>query len=151
MTTFVNGDSYNPGNFSTRTSIVDLHTGDTIANVEDFRVYRDGEIFKRRNFNFWGITFAHDDDRFYATLGSGKESYLVQGSIKSRIVRPRKNSTGLNAACGGRRRDQRDARAPRPSLAPGQQGVDDASGRPASRCRRSRRSRLRRSCAGCAA
>jgi Tol biopolymer transport system component len=84
MTTFVNGDSYNPGNFSTRTSIVDLHTGDTIANVEDFRVYRDGEVFKRRNFNFWGVTFAHDDDRFYATLGSGKETYLVRGSIKAR-------------------------------------------------------------------
>ena len=84
MTTFVNGDSYNPGNFSTRTSIINLHTGDTVADLEDFRVLRDGKDFKRQNFNFWGVTFAHDDDRIYATLGSGKESYLVQGSIKSR-------------------------------------------------------------------
>ena len=87
MTTFVNGDSYNPGNFSTRTSIVNLHTGDTVANLEDFRVLRDGKDFKKQNFNFWGVTFAHDDDRIYATLGSGKESYLVQGSIKSRTFR----------------------------------------------------------------
>jgi len=84
MTTFVNGDSYDPGNFSTRTSIVDLATGEIIANLEDFRVLRDGEVFKRRNFNFWGVTFAHDDDRIYATLGSGRESFLVQGSLKSR-------------------------------------------------------------------
>ena len=48
---------------------------------------RDGKVFKKQNFNFWGVTFAHDDDRIYATLGSGKESYLVQGSIKARTFR----------------------------------------------------------------
>ena len=74
MTTFVNGDSYDPGNFSTRTSIVNLHTGDTVADLEDFRVLRDGKVFKKQNFNFWGVTFAHDDDRIYATLGSGKRA-----------------------------------------------------------------------------
>ena len=87
MTTFVNGDSYAPGNFSTRTSIVNLLTGETVANLEDFRVLRDGQVFKKQNFNFWGVTFAHDDDRIYATLGSGGDTFLVQGSIKSRTFR----------------------------------------------------------------
>jgi Tol biopolymer transport system component len=86
MTTFVNGDSYDPGHFSTRTSIVNLRTGDTVVDLEDFRVLRDGETFKKQNFNFWGVTFA-DDDRIYATLGSGADSYLVRGSIKSRTFK----------------------------------------------------------------
>jgi Tol biopolymer transport system component len=87
MTTFVNGDTYDPGHFSTRTSILNMHTGETVVDLEDFRVFRDGKLFKKQNFNFWGVTFAQDDDRIYATLGSGAESYLVQGSIKSRTFR----------------------------------------------------------------
>ena len=85
-TTFVNGDSYAPGNFSTRTSIVRMKTGDVIADLEKFKVTRNGQPFSNRNFNFWGVTFAHDDDHFYATLGSGPTTYLVEGSIKARLM-----------------------------------------------------------------
>jgi hypothetical protein len=84
MTVFVNGDSYAPGNFSTRTTIVRMGTGDVIANLEQFTVTRDGKRFYNRNFNFWGVTFAKDDDTFYATLGSGAATYLVKGSIAAR-------------------------------------------------------------------
>jgi hypothetical protein len=87
VTTFVNGDSYTPGNFSTRTSIIDMHTGKAIANVEQFRVLRNGKPFKKQNFNFWGVTFAHDDNHIYATLGSGADTFLVGGTIKSRTLR----------------------------------------------------------------
>jgi len=86
MTTFVNGDSYAPGNFSTRTTIVDLQSGEPLGNLEQFTVIRDGEKFKRRNFNFWGVTFARDDDHIFATLGSGLETYLVGGSIKAKTL-----------------------------------------------------------------
>lgn len=84
MTTFVNGDSYSPGNFSTRTTIVDMRTGKAVVNLEQFRVLRNGKVFKKQNFNFWGVTFAHDDDRIYATLGSGADTYLVGGRIATR-------------------------------------------------------------------
>src|SRR5581483_5576980 len=87
MTTFVNGDSYAPGNFSTRTQIVDMRTGDVLGNLEQFTVLRDGKRFKKQNFNFWGVTFARDDQHIYATLGSGADTYLVGGTIRSRTLR----------------------------------------------------------------
>jgi hypothetical protein len=86
-TTFVNGDSYAPGNFSTRTAILDLATGKVVASLESFHVTRDGKRFFNRNFNFWGVTFAQDDDHFYATLGSGAQTYLVAGSLRTRTMR----------------------------------------------------------------
>jgi hypothetical protein len=86
-TVFVNGDSYAPGNFSTRTTIIDLHAGRILANLEDFAVTRDGATFANANFNFWGVTFARDDNRFYATLGSGARTYLVQGDLRRRTLR----------------------------------------------------------------
>jgi hypothetical protein len=85
-TVFVNGDSYAPGNFSTRTNIIDLRAGRILANLEDFAVTRDGTSFENTNFNFWGVTFARDDNRFYATLGSGAETYLVRGDLRRRTM-----------------------------------------------------------------
>jgi hypothetical protein len=86
-TVFVNGDSYAPGNFSTRTNIIDMRTARVIANLESFEVTRDGKAFSNSNFNFWGVTFARDDNRFYATLGSGAATYLVQGDLEARTMR----------------------------------------------------------------
>jgi hypothetical protein len=86
ITTFVNGDSYAPGNFSTRTSIVQMSTGKILVNIEKLPTTRDGKRFYNHNFNFWGVTFARDDDHFYATLGSGPKTYLVRGSIRSQTM-----------------------------------------------------------------
>jgi hypothetical protein len=86
ITTFVNGDSYAPGNFSTRTSIVEMSTGKILVSLEQLAVTRGGKRFHNRNFNFWGVTFARDDDHFYATLGSGENTYLVRGSIRARTM-----------------------------------------------------------------
>ena len=73
-TVFVNGDSYAPGNFSTpHEHHRHAHGQDSSPNLEDFDVTRDGEPFSNANFNFWGVTFARDDNRFYATLGSGAQ------------------------------------------------------------------------------
>lgn len=47
---------------------------------------KDGVRFQNRNFNFWGVTFARGD-RFYATLASGKKTYLLQGSLRARRLR----------------------------------------------------------------
>jgi hypothetical protein len=87
FTTFVNGDSYSPGKFSTRTSIIAMSDGETVANLEEFKVTRDGRRFYNRNFNFWGVTFERDNDHFYATLGSGSQTFLVRGSIRARTMR----------------------------------------------------------------
>lgn len=88
MTTFVTGHSYaQAGEFSTSTTIVDMHSREPVASLEEFEVFRDGERIDSPDFNFWGVTFAHDDDRFYATLATGGRRYLVEGSLRRRQVR----------------------------------------------------------------
>jgi hypothetical protein len=86
-TSFVYGHSYAAGAFSTETTLIDMATGTKIATLEQFSVTRGGERFKRRDFNFWGVTFARESDRFYATLASGGNTYLVVGSVRARTLR----------------------------------------------------------------
>ncbi len=84
MTVFVSGHSYAQTGFSTQTTLVDLGTGEILADLEtDFTVYRDGERWREVDFNFWGVTFV-DDDRFYATLGTGGQHLLVEGLVTER-------------------------------------------------------------------
>jgi hypothetical protein len=87
VTTFVAGDSYtNPGEFSTRTRIVDMRTGKRLADLEQFKAFRDSKRFDSPDFNYWGVTFTDDGDTFYATLATGDHHYLVQGSLGERQV-----------------------------------------------------------------
>jgi len=86
-TVFVSGDSYNAGSFSTRTTIFDLRRGAPIGDLESFAVEKDGQPFKKADFNFWGVTFAQDPDRFFATLASGGALYLVEGRVSGRTAR----------------------------------------------------------------
>jgi hypothetical protein len=85
-TGFVTGDSYADDNFSTRTFIIDLRNGEVLGNLEDFEVWRDGEQIRSIDFNFWGVTFARDSNRFYATLATRGTAYLVEGNVEERRV-----------------------------------------------------------------
>jgi hypothetical protein len=88
ITVFVGGHSYAAADFSTATSIIGATTGEPIVNnLEDLRVVRGGQEFKEVDFNFWGVTFAADGNRFYATLASGGRVYLVEGDVDSRTAR----------------------------------------------------------------
>lgn len=88
ITVFVSGHSYADSLFSTETSIVDTDTGTlVVANMEELPVTRDGEPFHSLDFNFWGVTFAADGDRFFATLGTGGVMHLVEGSLEDRAIR----------------------------------------------------------------
>ena len=86
-TVFVAGDSYNSAGFSTRTTLFDTEGGRVIGDLEEFDVWRSGERFKAVDFNFWGVTFARDSNRFYATLRSGGVNYLVEGDVNGRRMR----------------------------------------------------------------
>ena len=87
VTVFVSGHSYAVAGFSTETTLIDLASGDKLANLEDFTVLRDGEAIRAPDFNFWGVTFAAGGERFYATLGTGGRTYLVEGDVRQRQVR----------------------------------------------------------------
>ena len=94
VTAFVSGHSYaDPGAFSTRATILDMAGGRKLADLEDFRVSREGEPFRSIDFNFWGVTFARDHNTFYATLASGGDTYLVRGDLRGRsMVTVRRNA-----------------------------------------------------------
>ena len=87
VTVFESGHSYADDAFSTRTTIIDTATGAIIGDLEQYSVSRDGTPFKEVDFNFWGVTFASDSNRFYATLSTGQRPFLVEGDIDARTVR----------------------------------------------------------------
>ncbi len=82
-TVFVSGENY-ASDFTTQTVLYDLATRQRIAELEQFRVVRDGRTIRDVDFNFWGVTFFNDGNRFYATLGTGGKRLLVRGDIARR-------------------------------------------------------------------
>jgi hypothetical protein len=87
-TVFVNGHEYlGSGGFSTVTTLIDMRSGEELGNLESFEVTKDGKQFESADFNFWGVTFAEDPNRFYATLRSGDDYYLVEGNLGRRTMR----------------------------------------------------------------
>ncbi|WP_412539370.1 hypothetical protein R8Z50_26450 [Longispora sp. K20-0274] len=88
-TTFVTGDSYNGGQFATRSGILDAKDGTLAGNLENFTVQ---EGRPNQDANFWGVTFAADDNRFYATMSTGGHRYLMQGDFAARSMREVKDN-----------------------------------------------------------
>src|SRR5215208_3500126 len=85
-TVFETGHAYDEHGFSTRTTIVDTTNGMGLGDLEQFTTHRNGRLFKADDFNFWGVTFARDNDTFFATLQTGSVSYLVKGSLGRRAM-----------------------------------------------------------------
>jgi hypothetical protein len=96
-TTFVSGHTYMQVGFSTATEIRDVG-GSSHGNLEKFDLVLHGKAASPRDRNIWGVTFADDDNTFYATVGTGGETYLVRGDLAS-SRRP-----SATARPGGRRR-----------------------------------------------
>jgi hypothetical protein len=85
-TVFVSGDSYASGSFSTRTTLINLRQLTHLGDLEEYAVLRNGRPFKRVDFNFWGVTFGRDPDRFYAVLSTAGTLNLVEGSVAARSM-----------------------------------------------------------------
>ncbi len=85
-TLFTAADSYMSAGFSTRTRLLDASTGGQIADLEQFEAWRDGQRFQAVDFNYWGVTFARDASKFFATLGTNGRKYLVEGHIPTKRV-----------------------------------------------------------------
>lgn len=87
-TMFVSGHSYaRAGTFSTQTMLIDMGRGKRIADLESFEVTRGGREVDAPDANLWGVTFARDSDRFYATLATGGRTHLIEGSVSRRSAR----------------------------------------------------------------
>jgi hypothetical protein len=84
-TTFIAGDSYAGASFSTRTVITRIGGG-TVGNLEGFTLVHDGKAIKPIDRNIWGVTFAADDDTFYATVAWSSHTWLVRGEMGKRTL-----------------------------------------------------------------
>lgn len=88
VTLFVTGHAYaDPGTFSTQTTLIDMGTGAKIADLEQFTVFKGSQQVTASDVNYWGVTFARDSDRFYATLATAGKTYLIEGSVSQRRAR----------------------------------------------------------------
>ncbi|WP_306330532.1 hypothetical protein, partial [Streptomyces venezuelae] len=81
-TMFATGDSYARSAFSTRTSILDLRTGYLVKNMEQIPLTLGGRRHHAPDVNYWGVSFAADDNRFYATVSTGGRTHLVEGDMR---------------------------------------------------------------------
>jgi hypothetical protein len=140
-TVFVTGHSYaTPGGFSTQTGYYDRQTGTEVDSLESFAVTVDGNPFSRANVNFWGMTVASDDRTFYATLGSGTQTWLMRGDLLTHTM----TNVHTSAECPSLAPDQRhvvykkrggrggtwqlvvlDLTTGKETVLPGTSGVDD--------------------------
>ncbi|MFG2712892.1 TolB family protein [Streptomyces goshikiensis] len=80
-TVFATGDSYATSSFSTRTAILDLRTGYLVTSMEQIPLTIDGVRHHAPDVNYWGVTFARDDNRFYATVSTKGRTHLVEGDM----------------------------------------------------------------------
>jgi len=83
VTVFVTGQAhgYSGSSFSTKTSLIDMASGEELTDLEKFTTWKDGVKIHASDFNFWGVTFAKDSNTFYATLKTNARTYLVQGDL----------------------------------------------------------------------
>ena len=84
-TSFTAGDSYAGTSFSTRT-VISRTSGRPVGNLESFNLVSEGRRITPTDRNYWGVTFAPDDNTFYATVKFSGHTWLVHGDIASRTV-----------------------------------------------------------------
>ncbi len=82
---FVSGHTYMQVGFSTTTEIRDVD-GDSHGDLEKFTLSLHGRQVSPSDRNVWGVTFGKDDNTFYATVGTGGETYLVKGDLAARTL-----------------------------------------------------------------
>jgi hypothetical protein len=90
-TAFANiGDSYTTTGFSTRTYITQTAADGAKAgrslSLEDFSLIHEGKQIRPVDRNYWGVTFAADDNLFYATVAFGGHTWLARGDLRARTI-----------------------------------------------------------------
>lgn len=66
--------------------MLDLTTGVLTDSLESFAVTLQGRPYSNTDENLWGVTFASDDNTFYATLGTGGKTWLLRGNAAAHTL-----------------------------------------------------------------
>jgi hypothetical protein len=85
-TTFTASDSYVSSSFSTRTTISTTAGTKRSIDLESLKLVHRGKRISPVDRNYWGVTFASDDNRFYATVAFSGHTWLVRGDLKAGTV-----------------------------------------------------------------
>jgi hypothetical protein len=85
QTSFVTGESYGTARFSTETTISAVN-GVDYGELDEFTLLVNGSRVTATDRNFWGVTFAADDNTFFATAASGGHTWLVRGNLRARTL-----------------------------------------------------------------
>ena len=83
-TVFLTGHGYDSVDFTTETLLIDTRTGTPLVNLEEYSVSRGGKRIDAKDVNYWGVTFTPDGKRFYCTLSTNRQHYLVRADIATR-------------------------------------------------------------------
>ena len=67
--------------FPARAGLSEVDRGRLVKTIEELPVFVDGKRYFAADVNYWGITFAPDGNRFYATLDSKGKTYLVEADF----------------------------------------------------------------------
>jgi hypothetical protein len=84
VTDFVSDGGDDASGFSPQTDLIDMQAGTVLFDLEKLRVRHNGTTFEGADFNFWCVTFAADSQKFYATLGTGGHTYLIEADLTTR-------------------------------------------------------------------
>ena len=81
------------------TTVVDMRSGGLVADLRGFRIDADGFSVPAPPIDVGSLAFERDGDRFFASISTSAERYLVAGSIDQRrmtILRPAMASESLS-------------------------------------------------------
>lgn len=84
-TAFEARHAYAQVGFSTET-VIRAASGRDFGNLEKFTLINAGHEVDAVDRNIWGVTFARDDNTFYATAATGGQMYLVRGDLRARTL-----------------------------------------------------------------
>lgn len=94
VTAFITGESYENVGFSTQTTIKSPG-GKDFGNIQDFTLKIGNKLLTAEDRNLWGVTFAKDGNTFFATAASGKQTWLMRGSLTGKTL----TALSENAEC----------------------------------------------------
>jgi dipeptidyl aminopeptidase/acylaminoacyl peptidase len=84
ITTYAEEETEQGERLATRTRLVDLNSGTPFADLRDFHVDHRGLPPIEGPMDIASVAFERDGDRFFATLSTDRERYLVAGSQRER-------------------------------------------------------------------
>lgn len=86
VTTYSEEETPEYERLATRTRIIDMQTGRQVADLRDFRLENSNLPAISGPRDFSSVAFERDGDRFFATLATDEERYLVAGSLREQRV-----------------------------------------------------------------